>query len=34
MKWFKDGEKNVAFSHVVIRKKHNAWGIFNLHHDD
>jgi len=34
MNWFKDGDRNTAFFHVVVHKRHNAWDIFKLHHDD
>ena len=34
MNWFKDGDRNTIFFHVVVHKRHNVGGIFKLHHDD
>jgi len=34
MLWFKDGDKNVAFFHVVVKRRNNPGGIHCLQIDN
>jgi len=34
MLWFKDGDRNTAFFHVVVKRRNNSSGIYRVRIDN